>query len=220
MSQAMLERAEYRRCDKGEDLEDIYRLRYKSYRLSDMVSENADDIDRMMSWTTPKIATKFGIYIDGELVSTLRIHHACSETSASPSTTVYGDMLRPMLAAGANFVDPSRFAADPDWSRIYPQIPLSDVAPRLGWLASIFACTLLPVDHSAEHAAFYARFVIEQIPRQMFPGVLPPRALSEIPATDRECSPILDRLPSSDRPRRSKGSFSRSGRSSGDTSVH
>ncbi|TIY07756.1 MAG: hypothetical protein E5V18_08880, partial [Mesorhizobium sp.] len=29
---AMLERTEYRRCDKGEDLEDIYRLRYKSYR--------------------------------------------------------------------------------------------------------------------------------------------------------------------------------------------
>ncbi|TIU61115.1 MAG: hypothetical protein E5W25_29540, partial [Mesorhizobium sp.] len=26
---AMLERTEYRRCDKGEDLEDIYRLRYK-----------------------------------------------------------------------------------------------------------------------------------------------------------------------------------------------
>ena len=30
---AMLERTEYRRCDKGEDLEDVYRLRYKSYRF-------------------------------------------------------------------------------------------------------------------------------------------------------------------------------------------
>ncbi|TIN36350.1 MAG: hypothetical protein E5Y32_28265, partial [Mesorhizobium sp.] len=92
----MLERTEYRRCDKGEDLEDIYRLRYKSYRLSDMVPENPDHIvhDELDEAAN---CSKFGIYIDGVLVSTLRIHHACSATPQSPSTTVYGDILRPML---------------------------------------------------------------------------------------------------------------------------
>ena len=38
--EALLERAEYRRCDKGEDLEDIYRLRYKAYRSNDMVPDS------------------------------------------------------------------------------------------------------------------------------------------------------------------------------------
>ena len=39
---ALLERTEYRRCDKGEDLEDIYRLRYKAYRSNDMVPDKRD----------------------------------------------------------------------------------------------------------------------------------------------------------------------------------
>ncbi|BBD39517.1 hypothetical protein Amn_43970 [Aminobacter sp. Y103A] len=159
---SLLERAEYRRCDKGEDLEDIYRLRYKSYRLSDMVSENPDhtihdDLDDAEN------CYKFGIYIDGQLVSTLRIHHACRETPASPSTTVYGDILRPQLAAGANFVDPSRFAADPDWSRVYPQIPYLTL--RLAGMACFYfdapycLSTIRP-----EHAGFYRRiYKSEQI---------------------------------------------------------
>ncbi|AZO10124.1 hypothetical protein EN817_18180 [Mesorhizobium sp. M3A.F.Ca.ET.174.01.1.1] len=158
----ILERTEYRRCDKGEDLEDIYRLRYKSYRMSDMVPENPahivhDDLDEAEN------CSKFGIYIDGTLVSTLRIHHACSATPQSPSTTVYGDILRPMLAAGAHFVDPSRFAADPDWSRVYPQIPYLTL--RLAGMACFYfdapycLSTIRP-----EHAGFYRRiYCSEQI---------------------------------------------------------
>ncbi|MER9933902.1 hypothetical protein [Mesorhizobium sp. M0088] len=159
---AMLERTEYRRCDKGEDLEDIYRLRYKSYRLNDMVSENPehivhDELDEAEN------CSKFGVYIDGILVSTVRIHHACRATPQSPSTTVYGDILRPMLAAGAHFADPSRFAADPDWSKVYPQIPYLTL--RLAGMACFYfdapycLSTIRP-----EHAGFYRRiYSSEQI---------------------------------------------------------
>ncbi|WP_378948630.1 hypothetical protein [Mesorhizobium sp. ANAO-SY3R2] len=159
---ALLERAEYRRCDKGEDLEDIYRLRYKSYRMTDMVPENAshtihDDLDETEN------CYKFGIYIDGHLVSTLRIHHASHQTPASPSTTVFGDTLRPQLAAGATFIDPSRFAADLEWSRVYPQIPYLTL--RLAGMACFYfgapycLSTIRP-----EHAGFYRRiYKSEQI---------------------------------------------------------
>lgn len=158
----LLERAEYRRCDKGEDLEDIYRLRYKSYRMTDMVPENPahtvhDDLDETEN------CYKFGIYIDGHLVSTLRIHHATHETPASPSTTVYGDVLRPQLAAGATFIDPSRFAADLEWSRVYPQLPYLTL--RLAGMACFYfeapycLSTIRP-----EHAGFYRRiYKSEQI---------------------------------------------------------
>jgi hypothetical protein len=159
---AMLERTEYRRCDKGEDLEDIYRLRYKSYRLSDMVPENPEHIVHDELDETEN-CSKFGIYIDGILVSTLRIHHACAATPQSPSTTVYGDILRPMLAAGAHFADPSRFAADPDWSKVYPQIPYLTL--RLAGMACFYfeapycLSTIRP-----EHAGFYRRiYCSEQI---------------------------------------------------------
>ncbi|MEO5326289.1 hypothetical protein PV773_23515 [Mesorhizobium sp. CC13] len=168
---SLLERTEYRRCDKGEDLEDIYRLRYKSYRLSDMVSENVDhtihdNLDEVEN------CYKFGIYIDGQLVSTLRIHHACRETPRSPSTTVYGDVLHPQLAAGTTFVDPSRFAADPDWSRVYPQIPYLTL--RLAGMACFYfetpycLSTIRP-----EHSGFYRRiYKSEQIGElREYPGL-------------------------------------------------
>lgn len=168
---ALLERVEYRRCDSGEDLEDIYRLRYTSYRLSDMVSDMPqqrihDALDEAAN------CHKFGIYIDGVLVSTLRIHHVDWSNHSSPSTLVYGDILRPMMAKGDSFVDPSRFAADPEWSRIYPQIPYLTL--RLAGMACFYfgapycLSTIRP-----EHSGFYKRiYCSEQIGElRQYPGL-------------------------------------------------
>jgi hypothetical protein len=168
---ALLERAEYRRCDKGEDLEDIYRLRYKSYRLSDMVSESTDHSIHDELDEAPN-CYKFGIYVDGVLVSTLRIHHACAATPQSPSTTVYGDILRPMMAKRLSFVDPSRFAADPDWSRVYPQIPYLTL--RLAGMACFhFDAPYCLSTIREEHAGFYRRiYCSEQIGElRNYPGL-------------------------------------------------
>jgi hypothetical protein len=152
---ALLERTEYRRCDKGEDLEDIYRLRYKSYRMSDMVSDMPEQVIHDALDETPN-CYKFGIFIDGNLVSTLRIHHARWATPLSPSTMVYGDILRPMMAAGASFIDPSRFAADPEWSRVYPQIPYLTL--RLAGMACFhFDAPFCLSTIREEHAGFYKR---------------------------------------------------------------
>lgn len=168
---ALLERTEYRRCDKGEDLEDIYRLRYKSYRLSDMVPENPEHIVHDELDEAPN-CYKFGIYVDGALVSTLRIHHACAATPQSPSTTVYGDILRPMMVKGLSFVDPSRFAADPDWSRVFPQIPYLTL--RLAGMACFhFDAPYCLSTIREEHAGFYKRiYCSEQIGElRNYPGL-------------------------------------------------
>jgi hypothetical protein len=167
----LLERTEYRRCDKGEDLEDIYRLRYKSYRFSDMVGENPTQIIHDTLDETPN-CYKFGIYLDGDLVSTLRLHHASRRHPLSPSTMVYGDILHPMMAAGDSFIDPSRFAADPEWSRIHPQIPYLTL--RLAGMACFHfdAPYCLSVIRQ-EHAGFYKRiYCSEQIGEQRtYPGL-------------------------------------------------
>ncbi|PSJ53073.1 N-acyl amino acid synthase FeeM domain-containing protein [Kumtagia ephedrae] len=151
----LLERTEYRRCDKGEDLEDIYRLRYKSYRLSDMVSDIPEQMIHDALDEAPN-CYKFGIYVDGFLVSTLRIHHVSGKAPFSPSTMVYGDILRPQLAAGDTFIDPSRFAADPEWSRVYPQIPYLTL--RLAGMACFhFQAPYCLSTIKEEHVGFYKR---------------------------------------------------------------
>ena len=152
---SMLERTEYRRCDGGEDLEDIYRLRYKSYRLSDMVPENAEHMVRDALDEAPN-CFRFGIYIDGTLAGTLRLHHVTAAMPRSPSMTVYGDVLQPLLDGGASFIDPSRFAVDPDFSRNFPQIPYLTV--RLAGMAALhFQAPYGLSTIREEHAGFYKR---------------------------------------------------------------
>lgn len=152
---SLLERTEYRRCDKGEDLEAVYRLRYKSYLASGMVSANherivTDSLDELPN------SMRFGVYVDGQLVSTLRLHHVTAEHRQSPSTTVYGDTLLPRIDLGETYVDPSRFAADPDFTAQFPQLPY--VTLRLASMACIYfepdycLSTIRP-----DHAAFYRR---------------------------------------------------------------
>jgi hypothetical protein len=168
---AMLERTEYRRCDKGEDLEDVYRLRYKSYRANDMVPENESRVIRDELDESPNVY-RFGVYIDQTLVSTLRIHHVTSETPWSPSTRAFGELVRPMLDEGRTFICPSRFASDPEWSKVYPQIPYLTL--RLAGMACLhFQVPYCLSTIREDHAGFYRRiYNAEKIggPRS-YPGV-------------------------------------------------
>ena len=98
-----------------------------------------DDLDE-----TPN-AFRFGVYVDQQLVSTLRVHHVTEEMPWSPSTKAFGDIVYPMLAAGDTFVCPGRFASDPDWTRVYPHLPYRDAAARDDGLLP-FRRALRPVD--------------------------------------------------------------------------
>src|SRR5690606_14908614 len=131
----VLSRTEYRRCDKGEDPEDIYRLRYKSYRRHgvglDMESGTMhDDLHETDN------VYRLGVYIDQQLGSPMNTHHLSAKHREGPSTQAFGDIVNPMIDAGDTFIDPSRFAADPDWSRIYPQIPY--ITLRLAGMACFY----------------------------------------------------------------------------------
>jgi len=167
----LLERTEYRRCDKGEDLEDIYRLRYKAYRSNDMVPDSEthtihDDLDE-----TPN-AYRFGVYVDQQLVSTLRVHHVTRAMPWSPSTKAFGDIVYPMLDAGDTFVCPGRFASDPDWTRVYPHLPF--VTLRIATMACFhfdvpYGLSTVREDHSGFYRRMYPSERISE-PRA-YPGV-------------------------------------------------
>ncbi|MEZ5810243.1 MAG: hypothetical protein R3D45_02420 [Rhizobiaceae bacterium] len=150
-----LDRVEYRRCDRGEDFEAICRLRYKAYESSGLLPPGgpkkiSDDLDFKPN------CHNFSIHVDGMLVSTLRIHHLTGERPWGPSMAVYEDVVAPRLAAGEHFIDPSRFASDPDWSTQMPEIPY--ITLRLAGMACMYfdapfcLSTIRP-----EHSAFYRR---------------------------------------------------------------
>jgi hypothetical protein len=151
----IMERIEYRLCEAGEDREDIYRLRYNSYLATGMIGPNdsrtiVDGYDDMPN------AYNYGVYYDGNLVSTIRLQHVTAEFPRSPSVTVFGDILEPRLAAGESFIDPGRLAADLEWSPTLRVLPY--ITSRLAMLAShYFNVSACLQAIKSEHAAFYKR---------------------------------------------------------------
>jgi hypothetical protein len=149
---ALLERVDYRRADTAEDREAIFRLRYAAYRREEAIphsqaerfSDALDDTDN--AWT-------FGVYIEGELASSIRLHVANRQRPVLPALNVFSDLLSPEIAVGRTIVDPTRFVTA---SRRYPE--LCYVTTRLAVLASEYFNThLLLATVRAEHQAFYRR---------------------------------------------------------------
>lgn len=133
----------------------IYRLRYEAYRREESVPMNdagivVDDLD-----ATPN-GMSFGVHIDGELVSSIRLHHLTPEQRHSPSMEVFPDILTPMLERGDTFIDPSRFTADYEASLAYPALPFLTL--RIAVMATVhFDATMCLAIVRPEHTAFYRR---------------------------------------------------------------
>jgi hypothetical protein len=171
------DRVDYRLMETAEEKDSIYLMRYKAYlhggvtapSESQRVSDHYDDAAN---------AWMFGIYVDGELCSSLRLNVVTSECRISGSVDLFGDVLHPRLDQGEVFIDPLRLAALPEKARRFPELPYLTV--RLAYMA----CEQFNADTGlalvrAEHQAFYRRVFMSGViaePRS-FPGFLPKVAL-------------------------------------------
>lgn len=190
----LLEHVEYRLVTGGEDLEEIYRLRYQSYLRAGIATPNDSGLfeDR---WDNLPNSYRFGVYCYERLVSTLRLHYVSREHPYSPSMDGYPEILKHRVERGETFIEGTRFATDPDSAPAPGMLPFLTL--RLGMVASCYfgqTSVLIPV--KIEHAAYYARiFNANQIAEgKAFPGVLVQGALFEIPCGEN-LRLTLDRFP-------------------------
>jgi hypothetical protein len=152
---ALLQRVDYRRAETAEERDAIFRLRYAAYLREGAIPPNpgerfADALDDGDN------AWILGVYVDGELASSIRLHVACRQSPGLPALNVFADLLSPEIAAGKVVIDPTRFVADRALSRRHPE--LCYVTTRLAVLASeYFHADLLLATVRAEHQAFYRR---------------------------------------------------------------
>lgn len=151
----LLGRIDCRLADCAQERDAIFRLRYEAYlregaiapNFSRTFSDPYDETDNV--WL-------FGLYLDGELASSIRLHVASAEQPDFPSLKVFPEILAPELDAGKVIVDPTRFVTDKELSRRNPGLP--HVTLRLGWLAAEhFGAEHFLVAVRAEHQAFYRR---------------------------------------------------------------
>lgn len=151
----ILDHVEYSRVRMDTADNPVYKLRYEAYRREEFVPFNdagivVDDLDGLPN------AFCYGVHIDGELVSSVRIHHVTPEQRYGCSMKSCADILTPLLDQGQTFIDPSRFTADYEASLAYPALPFLTL--RIAVMATDhFNATACLALVRREHAAFYRR---------------------------------------------------------------
>jgi N-acyl-L-homoserine lactone synthetase len=151
----LLNRIDCRRADSVEEREAIYRLRYQAYMREGSISPNS-----LETFSDPYDETGnvylFGLYLDGELASSARLHVASKEHPYFPSLEVFSDILRPELDTGKVIIDTTRFVTDENLARLHRGLPYATL--RLCMLAArYFAADHLIAAVRTEHQAFYRR---------------------------------------------------------------
>jgi N-acyl-L-homoserine lactone synthetase len=151
----LLDRIDCRPAASSAEREAIFRLRYRAY-----LSEGTIKPSFAQSFTDPYDETDnvwlLGLYLDGELASSIRLHVASTDHPEFPSRKVFAEVLEPELAAGKIIIDPTRFVTDKHLSRANPGLPYATV--RLAWLAAdYFGAAHLLAAVRVEHQAFYRR---------------------------------------------------------------
>jgi hypothetical protein len=191
---ALLDQVDYRLAATEAEKEAIYSLRYKAYLHEGAIEPRADQrlTDRFDDLPNSWI---FGIYLDGELTSSVRISVATPDNDDTPAVNAFRDLLEPELARGKVIVDPNRFVADPARRIKYPALPYMTL--RLAYVA----CTHFRADIGTatvrkEHQAFYRRVFLHKslcLPRP-YPTLTKPLCLMAVDYPTM-CEKVFNRYP-------------------------
>jgi len=118
----LLERVEYKRADSPEEKQAIFRMRYEAYTRGGYIEPNPrglftdPDDERRNAWL-------IGVFIDGELASSIRLHISSQPEHFLPVAKGFPDIIGPRLAAGDLIIDASRQTSRLEFTRPYPFLP-------------------------------------------------------------------------------------------------
>jgi hypothetical protein len=158
---ALFSGIEYRRADSPGEREAIFRLRHEAYLREGAIAPShtgrfADADDEADN------AYLVGLYIHGELASSLRLHIASKDRPDFPSLHVFPDILQPRLDAGRIILDFTRLVADERLSRLHRGLPYATLRPCM-LAAEYFHADEVLAAVRVEHQAFYQRAFNHQV---------------------------------------------------------
>lgn len=153
---AYLQRVDYRVAHTIEERDAIFRLRYDAYLREDTIKSNSSKMFRD-EYDDFENCWIFGIFIDGELVGSVRDHVISPECPKGVALDVYPDIVGPMVfEEGGTVIDPTRFVVDPELQHKYPEMPYLTL--RAAFMAvDHFDAKYCLATVRREHMAFYRR---------------------------------------------------------------
>ena len=151
----LLERVEYRRADSEADKLAIYRLRHEAYMRAGTVEPRPSGLFHDPLDEAPNVWI-IGIYIDGDLASSIRLHVSASPSASLPAMGAFSDIVEPHLRAGRVIIDPTRHVTKSEYALGSPIMPYITV--RATSLAQdFFDADYTVVACLVEHQAFFRR---------------------------------------------------------------
>ena len=128
-----LKRSRYRVLSERQDLEEIYRLRYKCYRAEGSIPE---DESRIMSDAFDETANclHVAVEMDDTLLASVRLHLVSRLSHTSPTLEVFPELMDE-LKSDQTVLDPTRFVIDPSARK--KRVPLHFLALRIPFLAAM-----------------------------------------------------------------------------------
>jgi len=115
----LLQRVQYRRADSVADKQAIFRMRYQAYVREGYIEPNPTGLFTDPDDEAPN-AWLIGVFIDGALASSIRLHIASRPEHFLPVAQGFPDIIGPRLAAGDLIVDASRQTNRLEFTRTYP----------------------------------------------------------------------------------------------------
>jgi hypothetical protein len=176
----LLDKIDCRLIESDEDREEIYRLRYEAYLREGAITPNPSRTFSDQYDETDNVWL-FGLYLDGELASSIRIHVASKDKPQFPGRKVFADILEPELEAGKVLIDPTRFVTEKHLSKLHPGLPYLTL--RLCWLAAEhFRAEHFLVAIRTEHQAFYRRTFMHELicDARPYPTLIKPISLMTV----------------------------------------
>ena len=152
---AFSQRVQMRRAETAADRDAIFALRYRGYlregAIAPHISERFSD-----PWDEAPTSMIFGLHVDGELASTMRLHFIGPNGGAIPALEIFSDALAPYMAAGKSIMDPTRFVIDDRFAALGPEVPF--VMLRLVTMAAQhYDVDVLLATVRTEHVVMYKR---------------------------------------------------------------
>lgn len=152
----ILARVEHRCAVTSEDKELVYRTRYAAYARQNLLQSGYDGRIFDDIYDTSSNHWNIMTYLDGEFISTFRIHIGAGEGAILPSLSTFSDVLMPLVRRGCLIVDPTRIAAKIEVAGTFPELPYLTI--RAAWLAAEhFEADVITSTCIREHQAFYRR---------------------------------------------------------------
>jgi hypothetical protein len=118
-----LDRCTYRAMTSPEDIEALSEMRWKNYMEGQTLKNERMTVDEFEDGKDSlPTARTVGLYVDGRLASSMRIHAVNAEHGNTCVIDVHRERIETEIAKGMRFVYANRWISDPEFSNTMPLI--------------------------------------------------------------------------------------------------